>query len=152
MADGLALAVLVIEHQVGNAVVGVVEFIKGPGNRAGGHVGKHQPADIARIVRNLVPTGVVVVHQAVNLLNEVGQAFAAAHFRVLQHVGLQIRKGSQYLRTFQAPFLFGFRHDVELLGAREALIHHAGRNVVVVVGIQDGRAWLRVANLHVGRR
>ncbi len=136
--DGLALAILVVEHQVGDAIVGIVELVQRPGNRARCHVGKHQAADVVRFMGDLEPAWIVVVHQPVDLLDQVRQTLAATDRRIGQHVRLQVLQGAQNLGLFQPAFLGVFGDDVQLFGAGETVIHFLGRQVVVVVRVEDG--------------
>ncbi|MEB3734032.1 hypothetical protein ULF88_07670 [Halopseudomonas pachastrellae] len=63
---------------------------------------------------DLEPAWIVVVHQPVDLLDQVRQTLAATDRRIGQHVRLQVLQGAQYLGLFQPAFLGVFGDDVQL--------------------------------------
>ena len=65
---------------------------------------------------------------------------------------LEVRQRLEHFRPLEAAFLVGFGDHIQLLGTGEAVIHHAGGDVVIVVRVQDRRTGFGVADLDVGRR
>ena len=125
-ADGLALVILVVEHQIGDTLIRIHEFVQRTRDRAGHHVGEHQTTHIHLVVRDLSPAWIVVMQQTVHLFHQIRDAFGAPHFRVQQHVLLQIAQGTQYLWAFDATFLIRFGNDVQFFRTWEAVVHRFG--------------------------
>ena len=149
-AQRFALVILVEKHQVGGLVIRIDELFEGTRNGAGRHKGKHQSAHITRLIGYHRPTGIIVMQNLVNLLDQVGHALAATHGGVVQHVYLKVLQSTQNLRALHAAWLVGVRHNIHFLGAGKVGVDVLGRYVVVVIRIENRGAGFRLPDLNLG--
>ena len=86
------------------------------------------------------------MQQAVDLLDQAMNPLGAADARIEQHMSFQVCQGTQHLGALDAAIGIGLGDQVEFLRPREAVVDRLGREVVVVVLVEDRRARLRLAD------
>ena len=119
---GFPGVVLVIEHHVGEPVIGVDIFLQRALGRRRHHEHEQQPADVLVDGRDHRPARVIVTGHLVHLGQQVVHPFHPAQLRVQHHVVLEIGQGLHDLRLLQPAVLVGAGDDEQFLGAREAIV------------------------------
>ena len=119
---GFPGVVLVIEHHVGEPVIGVDIFLQRALGRRRHHEHEQQPADVLVDGGDHRPARVVVAGHLVHLGQQVVHPFHPAQLRVQHHVVLEIGQRLHDLRFLQSAVLVGAGDDEQFLGAREAIV------------------------------
>ena len=123
---GLPGMVLVIEHHVGEPVIGVDVFLQRALGRRRHHEHEQQSADILFHGGDNRPARVIVAGHLVHLGQQVVHPLHPAQFRVQHHVVLEIGQSLHDLRLLQAAVLICAGDDEQFLGARKAVVDGGG--------------------------
>src|SRR5713226_3199111 len=102
------------------------ELIERARNWAGGQVRKHQAADLGGVVRNLRPSRIVVMGQAIDLTHHGRDRLYATERGIGQHVALKILDRLHCLRLLDPTLCGGARDDVQLLRTWEKSVDGGG--------------------------